>query len=657
MKKLFVLIGLMLFISFAYAQEDASVWMPDPNLRHKIRMQLALPDSVPLTKTEIKRLTVFNGSVSGIRDITGLEHATYLQSLLLGGNHIQDLKPFAKLASLKHLEILDFTNNVPRPTDITPLGVLGQLKHLDLHGNHQIADITPLATLVELRYLDLRWNGITDITPLGNLTKLETLKLTNNHILDFSPVENLPLLVTFERDDFCEIPGLPVQDRLDSRSFPSIVRSFTWEARPEYNSAVLNRLELSSEEQLALHDLWFGANTHTTPGGLHSHRTMPKVPELTRLLGNMQRARTEVEKIRAINPNIILLLGMWHRSVGDGDFPEDSPLWLRDENGDRVSDGSATAYFIDFTKDETIDWIVGQSIAVSRCGLFDGIIFDYWTDYDPVLVDKKSDPNKRIVLRGNEAEQNARDEILKRIRAEVDEDFIIIGNGNRKANKRTAWACNGTSMECGKDYPGGMTHVGLIEIETTLLWVSENMREPRVNLVHFGHGVPGEPYDGPLNSKMMRTGTTLTFTHSDGFFNMQYGGSNGIHWHDFWEADLGRPISGKAELYDSNIEGLFIREFTNGWAVYNRSYANRTLQFDVPVQGTHSKRIGTQHEVPDIDGEIFIKVDLDLNDDGVVNILDLVIVANAFGMESQQADINGDGNVDILDLVLIANGL
>ena len=35
----------------------------------------------------------------------------------------------------------------------------------------------------------------------------------------------------------------------------------------------------------------------------------------------------------------------------------------------------------------------------------------------------------------------------------------------------------------------------------------------------------------------------------------------------------GRPIGGdetKAQLYE-NIEGLFIREFTNGWAVYNRS--------------------------------------------------------------------------------------
>ena len=655
MRKYKITICLFLLCGIAFAQENAEDWMPDPNLRHKIRVVLKLSDNVPLTKLELKRLTQFNGAVSGIRDITGLEHATYLTWLHLGGNFIQDLKPFAKLASLKYLEWLDITNNIPRLTDLTPLGVLGQLKELDLHGNHQIVDISPLATLVELKYLDLRFNSITDITPLGSLTKLETLRLSDNQIADFSPVENLPLLVTFERDGFCEIPGLSVQDRLDSRTFPSIVRSFTWKARPEYNSAILNRLELSSEEQLALHDLWFGANTHTTPGKLRSHRTMPKEPQLTRLLGNIERAREEVEKIREINPNIILLLGMWHRSVSGLDFPEDSPLWLRDENGNRVSDSSGTAYFIDFTKSETIDWIVGQSVAISQCGLFDGIIFDWWTDYHTILVDSvnlNSEGEWRI-LRGLEAEQNARDEILRRIRAEVDEDFIIIGNGGRTANKRTAWACNGTSMECGKDYPGGMTHAGLIEIETTLLWSSENMREPRINLVHFGHGVPGEPYDGPLNSKMMRIGTTMTLTHSNGFFNMQYGGANGIHWHSFWEADLGRPVGNqKAQQYD-NIEGLFIREFTNGWAVYNRSYADRTIRFSVPVQGTHSKRIGTQHEVPDIDGEIFIKVDVDLNDDGEVNILDLVIVANAFGQT--EPDLNGDGVVNILDLVIVAN--
>ena len=49
----------------------------------------------------------------------------------------------------------------------------------------------------------------------------------------------------------------------------------------------------------------------------------------------------------------------------------------------------------------------------------------------------------------------------------------------------------------------------------------------------------------------------------------------------------------------------------------------------------------------------------DMNGDGVVNILDLMIVASAIGEEGQgmAADVNGDGVVNILDLVMVANEL
>ena len=46
---------------------------------------------------------------------------------------------------------------------------------------------------------------------------------------------------------------------------------------------------------------------------------------------------------------------------------------------------------------------------------------------------------------------------------------------------------------------------------------------------------------------------------------------------------------------------------------------------------------------------------LDVNEDGVVNILDLVAVASGFG--KTEPDINGDGIVNILDLVLVAEEL
>ena len=45
--------------------------------------------------------------------------------------------------------------------------------------------------------------------------------------------------------------------------------------------------------------------------------------------------------------------------------------------------------------------------------------------------------------------------------------------------------------------------------------------------------------------------------------------------------------------------------------------------------------------------------DMDVNDDGVVNILDLVAIANAFG--KAEPDLNGDSVVNIQDLVIVAN--
>ena len=48
----------------------------------------------------------------------------------------------------------------------------------------------------------------------------------------------------------------------------------------------------------------------------------------------------------------------------------------------------------------------------------------------------------------------------------------------------------------------------------------------------------------------------------------------------------------------------------------------------------------------------------DVNSDGVLNILDLVLVASNFGQTGENpADLNDDGTVDLLDLYLIGNVL
>ena len=44
-----------------------------------------------------------------------------------------------------------------------------------------------------------------------------------------------------------------------------------------------------------------------------------------------------------------------------------------------------------------------------------------------------------------------------------------------------------------------------------------------------------------------------------------------------------------------------------------------------------------------------------MNGDGVVNILDLTLVAQGFGSNEAGADVNGDGVVNVFDLVMVAN--
>ena len=55
--------------------------------------------------------------------------------------------------------------------------------------------------------------------------------------------------------------------------------------------------------------------------------------------------------------------------------------------------------------------------------------------------------------------------------------------------------------------------------------------------------------------------------------------------------------------------------------------------------------------------EIVVESDYDLNGDGQVNILDLVLVSQNFGQAHPQADVNDDGTVNIFDLTIIAQQL
>lgn len=673
---------MLIFGTAVSAQNVEVVHIPDKNLEQAIREEIGVSDTIALTPSHLKMLTRLKVIEQAITDITGLEYATNLEQLGLYKNYelsdirpiadlrklswlslartqVEDLGPITNLINLKVLylwstpisnigplesltQLVEINAAGCQISDITPLGNLTKLKSLWIP-NNQIKDITPLKHLTQLTILNLSSNDIVDVSPLVNLTNLEKLWVQRNKIVDHNPLDALSLTV-FEYDQSCVLPRLSVDTRIQNRRFPSVFSAWGgigW-------SSVLNLPEKSDLEQMALHDLYFCC--------LIFNQEFRDTPDGKRVVGEWTQAIQKRDAFLAQNPNMLFIAGLEMREAFPESHPADSPFWLRDENGERVVAWKDGALLFDFTKPVVIDKIVNEAIAVAKCGLYDGIFFDWWNEHGPVLVGWWNENGPRgIVYRDNEAEQRARDEILRRIRAEVREDFLILVNGNRRTMPRTGWAINGTFMETGRDYDEGYTYKGLKEIESTLSWAEENLREPRINCLE-GWGVTSELLDSPLNQKWMRVFTAMSLTHSDGYVLYIDGNNPHKHyWYDFWDTDLGKPIGDKMQLY-KNREGLFIREFTNGWAVYNRSGKAQEIEFPEFVSGVSSKAIAKSLMISDLDGEIYLKGashPADINGDGVVNIQDLVKVANAFG--KTEPDVNGDGIVNIQDLVFVAN--
>ena len=93
--------------------------------------------------------------------------------------------------------------------------------------------------------------------------------------------------------------------------------------------------------------------------------------------------------------------------------------------------------------------------------------------------------------------------------------------------------------------------------------------------------------------------------------------------------------------------------------MYNHSGKPQVVTLPEEVQGVASGLVSTEHALPNLDGEMYLRIKpknpADVNGDGVVNIFDLTIVAQAIGTDDRQGDVNGDGMIDVFDLVVVAN--
>ena len=179
--------------------------IPDPNLRAAIENKLGKAPGTPIAPAEMVTLTHLEARNANISDLTGLEGATNLKSLRLGGNSISDIAPVTSLTNLKVLSL--WANSI---SDISPVEALTNLTELNLSGN-LISDISPVADLNQLTWLHLQSNRISDIAALASLTNLTALRLDRNSISDISVLSRLILTeLRLDRNSLTDLKIDPV---------------------------------------------------------------------------------------------------------------------------------------------------------------------------------------------------------------------------------------------------------------------------------------------------------------------------------------------------------------------------------------------------------------------------------------------------------------
>ena len=579
---------LVLVSVVSYAEEIAEEWMPDVALRSAVREALELPVGVPLTKEHIRDLDILIAEGRGISDLTGLEFAINLRELNLGDNSITDLRP---LANLIHLEELGLPEN-------------------------RISDISLLAGLPNLVHLIISLNPITDLSPLAGLPKFRELKARAIWTTDFSSLAGLGLEI--HRDEICEIaPFLPpVTERIQNRTFPSQTFDFHDLGHKTNPTRWLNRwddpdifYDVVTKYDMHHYSTRFGLRWNLTP-------TEITVGLSTRLAGNIEEVLEEWKKYTDKNPNMLFIPAVAVHGYDFNEIPPDSDLWLRDADGQIIKREGIPwdEWVLDILNPKFQQLTIDRVVGIAECGFFDGVLFDSWDAYHYGYYGSLNPGTDEDVIEAHVIE--AYITILKGIRERVRDDFLIIVNRNRRKSPRYAEWINGSYMETIPDLQNGYSYTRLKEIEEALRWNEKHLREPRINVVE-GQNID-EPIDSPDNLRIMRIFTTLSLTHSDGYSSFE---APRI-WHDFYDADLGKPVGKKGRLCDGCV-GLFIREFTNGWAVYNRSGQPRKIQFPTQATGVARGITSTTHIVPDLDGEMYLKQEPDTIADGTVKVLAL----------------------------------
>ncbi len=617
----------------------SEVDIPDPNLRAVIAETLGKEDdTVPITLQEMATLTTLRASNRDIKDLTGIEFAVNLEELWISENPISDLSPLAELTNLIGLGAWE----TPTIADLSPLTKLPKLKWLDF-GSFPAPDLSPLADIKSLRRLTFHDGGIKDISQLAGFTQLTILDIAYNSTTDLSPITKLTNLEKFVANtngisDITPLAALTNLKHLDI-----------------HGNKISDVSPLAKLENLEMVKLYNNSISDISPLG--SSPIFPNVFWLENPGSAMSGPRIE-------GPWTWLKLPVEH-------FDAD---WLAEASGGAVTEQQVATYSA--TDGQYVGDNVWKSAKIDQEGTN---ILEMLS-----LVGKehrRKYPGKPPLIYSTIVLNSPREQKTKILEGSEDVSVKIWLNGDlvHKA----------VSTRSGARLYDRFSPVTLREGANVLLVAIQNLPERHYGLCSVGFDEGTEYTVAPPGVGFSFSATETTNLLTGDTFTLNLNTEN-ITDLAGWQGDI--AFDPKALEAVEVTEGSFLKAegentFFQGGAIDNTTgkitslYSARISESGVSGTGTllsvtFKAKVGGEtyvtlenFEFSSITGNIIPAVPpnttitvgeypaWDVNQDGRVSIVDLVLVAKDLGSNTPanlRTDINRDGEINIQDLILVA---
>ena len=673
------------------------VQIPDPNLRTAIAEELGKSPNAPITVEEMERLRELDVENRGLRGLTGIQFATNLSWLYLRENQISDISP---LAGLVELVRIDLSHNPV--SDMSPLRGLKNLNHLSMNQT-LISDISLVRNLPSLTIFGFRDTHVSDLSPLTGLINMTALGFSNENLSDLSPLAgliNLKRVFSWGNSisDLSPLSGLTKLEIVD------FCGGDISDLTPLAGLTGLKELYLAGEEISDISPL--AGLTGLTRLGLENNN----ISDVSPLAGltNLKWLHVANNKISNVTPLAGLTNLKW-LAVYKNEISDFSPLDGLRENLDTFIWGNNPGFrkggpkiegpwlwvvLPDAELDKNTDLLSKASggtvteIKVATHGATEGksVGDEVWTSHrlPPTGIDNIADMLKRSiphsVIYGSVSVYSPRRQETTMYIAN-DAGLKVWLNGTLVYyEERSSWGY-------GHDYEDFFP-VTLQEGRNILLVAVGT--ESRENSAFFGFE-PGTEYTvlnpgvGYVFSKTpIHTGDTFTLDISaedifdlagwqfDIAFDPAILETLNVSEGNFLKTDGGTTFfqSGRIDNAAGKIAGLSAARLSDqgvsgtGTLLQVRFKAKSGGETQLVLQNFQFGAI-TGENIPAGPHEIRIVVEGqlasgDVNRDGVVSILDLILVARQLGKRvpaGSAVDVNGDGVVSILDLIRVAQGI